>query len=80
MPVVRLDDVGHEAATSPRPMAAARGASAAKRMRVVRPISPSRSAIGSAGPRIEMRRVEHEQVEPRGAPASKPRRSAVQFA
>ena len=78
MPVMCLDDVRNVAADR---ALADRGGHLGERGEahaVVRPLA-SRAAVGIARPRIEMRRVEHQQVEPRRAAGQHMCRSAVQL-
>ena len=66
LPVMRVDDLRQEAADRAEPDVGADASERGEAARVVRPIEPVGAEVGIAGPGVEMRRVEHEQVEPRG--------------
>ncbi len=77
LPVVRVHDVGHEVRDATAPNFGRGGAERRETQRVVGPFTPVCADVGIARTRVEVRRIEDEEIEVRDIRSKKPRGRAV---
>ena len=78
LPVVAMDDVGHEGIDRALADIGRRTAKCCEALPVVRPVGAVGSEIGAAGPIEQLWRVEDDEVQPSGGPGDKPGLGAEQ--
>ena len=79
LPVMRVNDLGPERIDRSEPDVRANPRKRREPLRIVGPVKPVGPEIRIAGPVVEMRRVDREQVEPGRVAGEDPRRSAEQI-